>query len=81
MMVPSNSPFSVLLKRGVVLGSPRRGAAPELLFRGSRDGVGADSIYKATFFQDVLLFFHTVYCFCTFVVCSRCGRDFWCLGF
>lgn len=56
MMVPSISPFSVLLKCGVVLGSPLD-AGPLLLSYCLRAAeIGGDSIYKATFFSGCLYF-------------------------
>lgn len=66
-----------------------RGAAPsELLFKGSRDGGRGTVFTKLHFFRmslyfSILFMAGMVFLFpvFTFVVCSRCGRDLWCLGF
>lgn len=77
MMVPSISPFPVLLKCGVVLGSPLD-VGPLLLsycLRAAEMG-GGDRIYKATifFFQGVFYFstlfmVHLVFLFPVLYIC------------
>lgn len=89
MMVPSISPFPVLLKCGMVRSSPPHSGPLLLSYCLRAAGKGGSSIYKIElcsggYFIFSILFTTDMGCFCfqfcTFVW-SRSHRDFWCLGF